>query len=139
MVTIKLRGREIPLLYTTLEMLKIQEEVSRIGEFLYTLFGRENGDEESASLYGTPQHLNAVAKAIRIMGNAGLEESGQEPDLTDKWVMRSLSPARIPDAMSACLEAFNKGMESELQDDKKDEGPVDVVLEDMNKKKDQES
>ena len=138
METITLKGREIPLLYTMMEMKQIQEEVAPAGAFLYQMLGVSKDDPEDHSLYGTPEHLGALAKAIRILGNAGLEENGQEPDLTDKWVMRAIRPAKIQDAMRACLDAFNEGMASEIPD-KKQEGPVDVTLEKLNKKKEKDS
>ena len=34
-----------------------------------------------------------MAKLIRILGNAGLEEAGEAPDLTDKKVLRAMKPA----------------------------------------------
>ena len=134
MAEITLKGRTIPLLYTMLEMKQIQEEVAPAGEFLYLMLGVNKDDPEDRSPYGSPEHLNALAKAIRILGNAGLEEDGQEPDLTDKWVMRSLRPAKIQDAMRMCLDAFNEGMASEIPVKKSNE-PVDVTLEQIERKK----
>jgi hypothetical protein len=71
---------------------------------------------------------------IRILGNAGLEEAGEVADLTDKKILRALKPMELPEAVSACIEAFNEGMRSEIPE-KEEEGPVDVVLEEMKKKK----
>ena len=140
MVSITLRGREIPLVYTVYEMKLLQEEVAPLGDLMYILFGRSREEGDNADLYGTPQHLQAVARLIRILGNGGLEESGQEPNLTDKWVMRALKPSQITDGMSACMQAMNEGMESEIPDEKAENGePVDVTLEEIKKKKEQES
>ena len=136
MASITLKGREIPLLYTTMEMKQIQEEVAPMNIFLRLLFGKEEGDgKDKASLYGSPEHLNALAKTIRIMGNAALEEAGKEPDLTDKWILRAMKPVMIPDAMGACLEEFNTGMESEIPDTPKSGEPVDVTLQELQEKK----
>lgn len=134
MITITLRGREIPLFYTTLEMKQIQEEVSRMGTFLQTLFGIVKDGDEKKSIYGEPEHLNALAKCIRILGNSGLEESGEEPDLTDRWVLRALRPYMINDMATACMKAMDEGMESEIPP-KEEDGPVDVTLEKIQKKK----
>lgn len=135
MVTITLKGREIPLLFTTLEMKTVQEEVAPFGKFLRLLFGRAEGDKDAeASLFSRPEHLNAVAKAIRILGNAGLEEAGEEPDLTDKKALRALRPPELVDVMNACMEAINEGMASEIPEEPSNE-PVDVTLEEMKKKK----
>lgn len=138
MASIKLRGREIPLLYTTWEMKQVQEEIAPIGRFLPLLMGISEEDGDRASLFATAEHLEALGKTIRIMGNAALEEAGQEPDLTDKWVMRALRPANLTKAMNACVEAINEGMASEIPEEKP-EGPVDVTLEAMQKKKELES
>ena len=138
MAEITLKGRKIPLLLSTLEMKQVQEEVAPIGRFIQVLFGRAENDTDNASMYASAEHLDAVGKTIRIFGNAGLEEAGETPDLTDKWVMRALRPAQLMQAMNACMEAFNEGMESEIPEQKKDE-PVDVTLEQINKKKERDS
>ena len=132
MITITLKGRTIPLLYTTYEMKTIQEEIAPIGEAIPMVLGRNPDDKTDMSRYGSAEHLGAMAKLIRILGNAGLEESGEEPDLTDKKVMRALRPAELAQAMNRCMDAMNAGMESEIPE--KDSGPVDVTLEEMKKK-----
>lgn len=138
MVEITLRGRTIPLVYTTFEMKQIQEEIAPLDKFAYMVFGRNPEDENDTSLYGGPDHLRAAGALIRILGNAGLEESGEKADLTDKWVLRSLRPSNLAEAVNKCMLAVNEGNESEIQP-KQDEGPVDVTLEKMNKKKEKES
>lgn len=138
MATITLKGREIPLIYTVLEMKEIQEEIASLGDFQYVILGRNKDDEEDNSLYGGPDHLNAVAKLIRILGNAGLEEAGEAPDLTEKKILRSMRPGDLVDAINACMTAMSEGMASEIPEEKP-EGPVDVTLEEMNKKKEKES
>ena len=138
MASITLKGREIPLLYTTYEMKQIQEEIAKLEDFQYIIFGRNKDDKEDRSLYGSPKHLDALAKLIRILGNAGLEEAGEVPDLTDKKVLRALKPFELIEAVNECTAAMAEGMESEYEPEKQ-EGPVDVTLEEMNRKKKRES
>lgn len=141
MGSITLKGREIPLIYTVFEMKQIQEEIGPLGDMEHILFGKDRRNEEEGgteSLFGTPEHLGAIAKLIRILGNAGLEERGETADLTEKWIMRALKPIRIAEAMTACMTAMNEGMASEYPEEKKN-GPVDVVLEEIEKKKEQGS
>lgn len=138
MTKITLKGREIPLTYTVFEMKAVQEEICPLGDLQYVLFGRNKEDKEDLSLYGAPEHLGAVAKMIRILGNSGLEEAGEAPDLTDKWIMRAMKPAQLNDAIAACLQAINEGMESEIHEEESGE-PEDVTLEEMKKKKETES
>jgi hypothetical protein len=136
-MTITLKGREIPLLYTTYEMKTIQEEIAPIGRAMKIITGRNPDDEEDTSLYGGPAHLEAAAKMLRILGNAGLEEAGEDPNLTDKWVMRAVKPAELAEIINACFEAMNEGMKSEIPE-KEETGPVDVTLEEMKKKETRE-
>ena len=138
MITIELKGREIPLLYTTWEMKQVQEELGPISKAIKKVLGRNPEDDEDMSLYAGAEHLAAAATLIRILGNAGLEESGEAADLTDKKVLRALKPADLADAVNRCMDAMAEGMKSEIPE-KKQEGPVDVTLEEMNKKKEKES
>jgi len=138
MAKITLKEREIPLILTTLELKQIQEEITPIGKLMPALIGRAEADDETASKWLTAEHLDTIAKTIMILGNAGIEESGGEPDLTYKWVMRALKPGKIMEAIEACTKTIAEGMASEIPV-KKQEGPVDVTLEEINKKKERES
>ena len=120
-------------MYTTYEMKTIQEEIAPIGKALKIILGRNPEDENDTSLYGSAQHLEAAAKMVRILGNAGLEENGEDADLTDKKVMRAIRPGELAEVVNACFDAMNEGMKSEIPE-KKEEGPVDVTLEEMKKK-----
>lgn len=133
-VSITLKGREIPLIYTTYEMKQLQEEIAPLGKLNYAIYGRNPDDENDRSKYASAEHLEAVAKLIRILGNAGLEEAGEEPDLTDKKVMRAIRPADLVEMVNACTQAMDEGYESEIPVEKQ-KGPVDVTLEKINKKK----
>ena len=137
MATITLKAREIPLVYTTWEMKQIQEELGPLGRAIKVIMGKNPDDDKDLSGYGSAEHLTAAAKLIRILGNAGLEEAGEVPDLSDKKVMRAIRPGDIAQIINACLETMNEGMASEIPK-KEEDGPVDVVLEEMNKKKEKE-
>ena len=133
MVTITLNGREIPLEFSTYEMKLMQEQIARMGDALSLISGVNPEDKTDAGFATSPQRLDALAKAIVIMGNAGLELAGEEPDLTEKWVLRALRPKEILYAANACFDAMNEGMQSEIPP-KEEDGPVDVTLEEMKKK-----
>lgn len=135
MAAMELKGRRIPLIYTVYEMKMIQEEICPLGRLSDVITGRNPDDKEDTSRFGTAEHLTNLAKLIRILGNAGLEENGEKPDLTEKTVMRAMRPEMIADAIKACVEAIAEGMSSEIPDRAEDE-PVDVTLEEMERKKD---
>ena len=134
MAKIVLKGREIPLLYTVYEMKQIQDDIAPLSRAISMVLGRNPDDKTDTGRYGSAEHLEAAAKLIRILGNAGLEEAGDAPDLTDKKVMRAIRPSELADMVSACIDAMNEGMASEYPE-KEDDGPVDVTLEEMKKKK----
>ena len=134
MASITLKGRTIPLMYTTWEMKLIQEEIAPLATAIAMVTGRNPEDEKDTSRFGGAEQLGAVAKLIMILGNAGLEEAGENPDLTEKKILRALKPSEMMNAINACMDAMAEGMASEIPEEKK-EGPVDVTLEEMNKKK----
>ena len=133
MASITLKGREIPLLYTTFELKALQEEIAPFSRMINIILGRNPDDQTDVSAFGSAEHIENVAKMIRILGNAGLEEAGEAADLTDKKVMRAIRPMDLMEKISACMDAINEGMVSEIPE-KEDEGPVDVTLEEMKKK-----
>ena len=137
MASITLKGREIPLLYTVYEMKQIQEELGDLSAVLFRITGRDPKDADNTDLYGGLDHLNSLATLIRILGNAGLEEAGEAPDLTEKKIMRAMKPKELILMANECLECMTDGMLSEIPETPQ-EGPVDVTLEEMEKKKETE-
>ena len=140
-VCITIKGREIPLLYTVFEMKQLQEEICPLSQLNYALFGRNPDDETDMTGFASAEHLSVVAKVIRILGNSGLEEAGEEPDLTEKKILRAIKPGELAETINACADAMNDGMESEIPDkieEKAKEGPVDVTLEEIKKKKEKD-
>ena len=139
MVSITLKGREIPLLYTTFEMKLMQEQIAPLDKVLDYIWGKDPDKEgKEKNIAFSAEHISAVSKAVMILGNAGLEEAGETPDLTEKKILRALKPYEFANAMNKCIEAITIGMMSEIPEKKSDE-PVDVTLEEMKKKKEKES
>ena len=132
MITITLKGRTIPLLYTTWELKTIQEEIGPISLALKKVLGRNPEDDDDRSLYMGAEHLRSAAALIRILGNAGLEEAGMDADLTDKKIMRGMKPNDMIEAINRCMDAMAEGMASEIPE-KEETGPVDVTLEEIKK------
>lgn len=138
MKSITLKGREIPLSYTTEEMLTIQEEVAPLNRAILLATGRNPDDEDDQSWFGSAEHIRTITAMARILGNAALEEMGEKPDLTDKMIRRMMRPDQIGEMVNAVLDAMAEGMQSEIPKEVKT-GPVDVTLEEIEKKKETES
>lgn len=138
MASITLKGREVPLLYTTAEMLTIQQEIAPISRAIKLVLGRNPDDDKDMDWFASAEHLEALSKMIVILGNAWADENGQPADLTEKKVLRALKPGEIVAAVNACMNAMSEGMASEIPEDA-ESGPVDVTLEEMKKKEPKES
>ena len=139
---ISIGGRDIPLALTTYELIAIQEDCGcTIGQLRDHVFGIEHNietDEYTFSLTTDREKLKKFGSLIRILGNAGLEEAGQEPDLTDKWILRHMKPGMILPFVIILTQVINDAMQMEAKADHGNE-PVDEGLEEEKRKKERES
>lgn len=143
MDSIIIGGRTIPLFYSTLEMIEIEKSIGCTAfQLTEKIMGarRIGGDDEEdenfevqIDLIDKPENKENLGRLIRILGNAGLEEAGQEPDLTDRWVLRHIKPGMIMIYAMAVMAVINEGNQMEAK--KEDNGPVDVLLEEEQGKK----
>lgn len=143
--TLNIGGREIPLILSTYELADIQEEIGcTAAQMQDQVFGIERvmEDEQEKTLFHVaenPEMMRKFAKLIRICGNAALEEKGEAPDLTDKWIMRRIKPGNIIVYALIMMGLIVDAMKTEIGSMKKDDGPVDEILEEENRKKEQGS
>ena len=139
MAGIKIGGREIPLLYTTYELVEIQEEIGCTGHQLRDeVFGIHLADENDPSsvvfdCVTDGKKTKKLGTLIRILGNAGLEEQGEEPNLTDKWVLRNMKPGLLLVYALGAFAVINEGNQMEAKQE--ETGPVDEGLEEEQAKK----
>lgn len=140
---INLGGRKIPLLLTTLELAEIQEDIGcTVAQLRDEVFGLTEDDEPDENgkpvfwfgVVNDPKKIRKMGTLIRILGNAGLEEQGEEPDLTDKWVLRALPPGWIIPMAVILVSVVQEAMKQEKTEEKQS-GPVDVTIEEENRKK----
>lgn len=139
--TIRIGGREIPLVMTSWELAVIQEEVGcTVGQLRDEVFGvtqnMETG-EYSFGIIDDGTKIKRFGKLLKVLGNAGLEEAGKEPDLTDKWILRNMKPAMLMVYVLATSAVISEAMK--MESDKDQSGPVDEILEEENRKKEPES
>lgn len=137
MTEIKIGGRTIPLSYSAFEMIAIQREIGctafQLKDEVFGIRAEENEDDPNAQpkimidVVNDPERLEKMGKLIVILGNAGLEEKGETPDLTEKWVLRNMKPALIVGYAIAAMAEISAGNMMEAKSEEK--GPVDVNLE----------
>lgn len=138
MISVTINGREIPLEYTTLEMLTIQEEIGPLDQVIALCCGRNPEDADDQSKYGGIEHLKTLGGMVKILGNAGLQIYGKDADLTVRDVLRGIPPGEIYVYSNAVMECMAAGMKSEIPKEKEEQkdnrGRVDIGLEEMRKK-----
>ena len=141
MPDIKIGGREIPLFYSTYEMIEIEKSIGctafQLNEKVIgaRMTEEDNPDSFEMDLLNKPENKENLGKLIRILGNAGLEEKGEEPDLTDRWVLKNMKPSTIVLYASAVMSVINEG--NRMEAEKEHNGPIDEGLEEEQGKKSQ--
>ena len=148
MPEIKFGKRSIPLFYSTYETIAIQREIGCTAfQLKDTVFGTETIDEDKEPTMDSirltvdkdPDKMEKLGILIKILGNAGLEESGQEPDLTAKWILRNMKPVMIPIYAMVLMGVIVAGNIMEAKEDKPKNEETDVILEEENAKKQPEN
>ena len=122
-ITIKIGGREIPLRFRMNQFAQIEEEIGNLAEI------------KDLILNGKKRIRNCVG-VIRIMGNAGLQHAGKKPDLTDEWLMENMNPYDLLEYQTGILACMTKESESEAKNEKDENTERDMVLEEIQTKKD---
>ena len=140
--TIKIGGREIPLFYSSYELIEIQASIGctafQLNDEVFGIHHEDPDDDTSPVRFGVitdPEKTKKLGILIRVLGNAGLEEEEKEPDLTDKWVLRHIKPGMIMAYVVALIAVIAEGNRIESISKNGEEGPVDEVLEEQNAKK----
>ena len=147
MTEITIGDRTIPVMLSTMELIDIQKDIGcTVAQLRDDVFGVKEIDVEGdattkyqITVANDPEKMRKMGTLIRILGNAGLEEDGKDPDLTDKWVLRHLKPALILPMALVLMAVINDAMimETAKKDENENSGPVDVVIEEKNRKKGQ--
>lgn len=143
MTNILIGGREIPLYFSTYEMIAIQKEIGcTAAQLRDEVFGLHLADEDDPNSWmmevgRDPERMEKLGKLIVILGNAGLEENGEEGNLTVKWILRKMKPAEILGYGIATIAEINTGLASETAEEAKEEAEESrsvIVMEEERKK-----
>ena len=117
-VAVEIGGRKIPLRYTMRAQLQIEEELGMdFSEINDRLKGKKN--------------TRLVLSLIRILGNTGLKHAGEEPDLTDDWLIDHIKPGYTTSYRIAAMAAVTSGWFMENDNGGKEQ---DDILAEIRKK-----
>lgn len=139
---IRLGKRTIPLYFSTFEMVAIQREVGcTAAQLRDEVFGLKADDEDpkkwTMDVATDADKIEKLGKLLAVLGNAGLEEAGEEPDLNYKWVLRHMNPKDIVGYAIAATATINEGLHSEVaaEEAENQEGPKSVIVMEEERKK----
>ena len=139
---ITIGGRTIPLYFSTYEMIAIEKEIGctaaqlRDEVFGLHLTDIDNPDSWAMDVASDMAKTEKMGKLLAILGNAGLEEAGETTDLTAKWILRKMPPKKILEYAILASLAIAEGNKSETAEKAAEEqGPVDEMIEEANRKK----
>ena len=122
-VTVPIGGKQIPLKFGMDQFAEIEEEVGYLG------------DVKELIMKGKKRVRNVIS-VIRILGNAGLQAAGEQPDLTEEWLRENMEPQNIMLYQLAAIACMSKAEESEAVQEENENTERDLVLEEINRKKD---
>ena len=122
-ITIDIGERKIPLRFRMNQFIEIEEEIGNLGEIRELIL---NGKHR----------LRNLVTVIRILGNAGLKAAGGEPDLKDEWLMENMDPHALAGYQLAVIACMSKEGKSEAVQEENENTERDLVLEEIEAKKD---
>ena len=122
-ITVKIGERTIPLRFKMPEFAAIEEETGNLM------------DVKDKIMTGK-KRIRDIITMIRIMGNGGLKAAGEKPDLTDEWLGENMDPHNLMAYQIALLAALSRESESEAAKEESENHERDLVLEEIQKKKD---
>ena len=122
-ITLNIGERKIPLRFKMNQFAEIEEEVGNLGEVRKMIL---NGK----------QRIRNLMKVIRILGNAGLKHAGEQADLTEEWLNENMDPHALMAYQIAVIACLSKESESQAAQEENENKERDLVLEEINEKKD---
>lgn len=121
-IAVQIGEKKIPLRFTMKQFAEIEEEIGYLGEVRKLILNGKN-------------RIRNLVSVIRILGNAGLKNAGEEPDLTDEWLNENMDPHALMAYQLAVIACLSRDSESEAAKEENEHKERDLVLEEINEKK----
>ena len=122
-ITLNIGERKIPLRFRMDQFIEIEEEVGNLGEVRELIMKGRN-------------RLRNLVAVIRILGNAGLKAAGEKDDLTDEWLREEMDPHALMAYQIGVIACLTKEGESQAVQEENEDKERDLVLEEIEAKKD---
>lgn len=121
-IFVNIGERKIPLYFGMREFNEIEETVGNLGNIKELIMeGKERG-----------KNLTAV---IRILGNAGLRQAGEDADITEDFLLDHMDPRVIMAYQIAVIACMSRDENSQAVTEEREDKDRDLVLEEIAAKK----
>lgn len=123
-IKLKIANKEIPLRFRMNQFIEMEEKLGNVGN-IWELIDKD-------------QHrLVNLVFVILVMGRAGLKAAGEDPSwLTEDWLRENMDPHDLLGYQVGVLACMGKERESEAAKEENENKERDLVLEEINAKKD---
>lgn len=122
-IKVRIGEREIPLYFGMDQFIEIEENIGNLGEVRELILKGKN-------------RLRNMIGIMRILGNGGLKQEGQEPDLTDEWLRQEMDPHALLAYQAVILACMMRDEETQTVKEERENKERDLVLEEIAAKKD---
>ncbi len=121
---LKIADKEIPLRFRMNQFIELEEELGNLGEIRDMILTDK-------------KRLRKLVFVIRVLGQAGLKHAGQDAEwLTEEWLLENMRPHSLMAYQIAVLGCLNKEQESQAAAEENEHKERDLVLEEIQAKKD---
>lgn len=121
-ISLMIGEKKIPMKFGMRQFIELEEKLGNLAEI------------KELILKGKDRLRNLVF-IIRVLGNAGLKNAGEEPDLTEEWLLDNMDPHYLMAYQIAVLACLTKETESQAVKEENETKERDLVLEEINAKK----
>ena len=121
-ISLMIKDKKIPMKFGMRQFIEMEEKLGNLAEIKELLLKGKD-------------RLRTLVFMIRVLGNAGLKHAGQEPDLTEDWLMDNMEPHNILAYQVAVLACMTKESESQAINEENENKERDLVLEEITAKK----
>ena len=122
-ITLKIGERDIPLRFRMEQFMELEEELGNLGEIKELILKDK-------------KRIRNILFIVRVLGNAGLKAAGEDPDLTEEWLKENMEPHSLAAYQLAVLACLAKESESQARQEENENNERDLVLEEIEQKKD---
>lgn len=123
-ITLNIGDKKIPLRFRMNQFAELEEAIGNLGEIRDRILTDKT-------------RIKNIVFVVRVLGSAGLKHAGEDNSwLTEDWLMENMEPHAIMAYQIAILACLEKENESQAVKEENENKERDLVLEEINAKKD---